>query len=417
MPENNEEKIVQTFDNPEGEVKLFGESQNQNADNSNVNNNNQDNKDENVFETPDQIKAKEDAAKIAQNQKKQKVDETGKPMVDDKGQPIYQEPVRKQKVGEDGKPLFDENKQPIYEEEKKDEIFSLDENQKRELGFVPVDEIASKFDITLGENERTPEILVQKLTEKLEAAAQKVELDKTKYDEQTQAMFNYIEQGGKAIDLIDITKPFNDYFLLSPEEKMRYILTNDPENKMSIVEANAKIDSLKEEGTFDTEVQKLVAEVKGLRDAKVNETIKKQQSFIDAQKSEAKATKEKEDNTMVETLMKTKDFMGIALPEETKKYVAQQIKIGAFHKEMNTAESQVMAYLFKKFGSKILIKLQEESKLQSNKAHNEGFDKVKKTLHQSPEIGGVGSGHSAAKENTASPFATWGENSDLKKKD
>jgi hypothetical protein len=397
-------------DNPENQdEKLnFGGEQKSKDENLEVKNENK-----NLFETPEQKTARE-ASEKANAGKKPKVDDKGQPLKNDKGEVIYEEPEKKVKVNDKGQPLKDEKGNVIYEEpEQQKNIFSLDDNQKRDLGYIPIDEIATKLGIDLGEN-KSVDAFVEKYTAAIEEAKQKIELDKSKYEEPIRNVFDFVEKGGNAMDLIDITQPFNDFIILSPEDKIRQIVQNDPEKPLSLIQANEYIDKLKTEGKFEDIVAGFTQKAVSLRQNAVNQVIKDgktlHQKSIDAEKLSLK----KENDNMVKNILEKKDFLGYPLPEETRRYVAKQIELGTFHKELNTAEAQIDAYLFRRFGKVLISQIQEDAKKGNNEAFNKGVDKINEVLHQKADIEQGGGGHSIAPRDQQGPFTNWSENKELK---
>lgn len=386
-----EEEIIksqqnQSFDAEDGDVQQ-GRG---NAPEKKVENQEQPKREDNLldFETTEQEQARLAKEKTdAENAEREKANQ--EPDLNENGE---------QKKDEQGNLLF--KQKPANPD---DDIFKLNEDQTKLLGFVNIEDISKKFNIELSAEEKSVEKLVEKLTTKLETASQKIELDKTKYDEPTRELFDFVENGGSAMDLIDVTKNFNDFFILPPEARMKYILMNSS-TPLSEVAASQKIDEMKEDGSYESEVARITNEVKQIREDKVNEIVKNQKTLIANKKIADKQLEETEKSQMVEHLNKLDKFMNRPLPDDIKKFVALQIKTGEFHKEMNTASALVEAYLFKKYGPKIIAKYFDEAKVNNNKAHNEGFDKANKMLHQNADLGGQGGGHSASNPNPSRPF-------------
>lgn len=317
-----------------------------------------------------------------------------------------------------------EEKKEDKPEEKKDDQpeepeFKLDDNtdkienpnKDKEYDYIKA---AKALDLDIKENSYDEYINAVKT--KIETSKKIVEPDLSKYDDETKKVVSFLEKGGTVKDIVEPLKKYDDFLLLSPEDKIKEVWKaegktakqieedlNDIEfletelreyyrdvEKLSKAQVSEKINEVIENDKVEETHRKLFSEmfnkeIKTLREQKYSEIVgdfdKKILSL--QKKDEEQAQLERE--SLKSLVDKTSEYKGIKIPENVKTFIKSQIDTGDFNKFLNNAEAQLNAFLDLKFRSQIEDHLKKSVDDASRSGYNKGLDKKTQKLHNIPK--------------------------------
>ena len=288
-------------------------------------------------------------------------------------------------------------------------------------GAYKLDEIAKDFaEIGIKPEEITDnKVLVAKVKELVEASKQKVELDLSKYDDETKNLVTFLESGGTAKDFLDPIGQYNDMLMLSPEEKYKISLESNGVKKSEIENLMNDLDHAEKElrvyldkyaGKSKAQIDEIIDELitddkllavhkqqmSKLFDADVKDLKKEaQEKVIDTYNKKVEQLKQKdiqqaadENNKLIESVAKIDEYRGMKIPQQMKDFLKLQIETGEFHKMLNTPEAQIKAFLEVHPDFKQQLDAFHEKRIKdaSREGYNNGKEKVTKKLHNIPNV-------------------------------
>lgn len=232
------------------------------------------------------------------------------------------------------------------------------------------------------------------VNEKIESAKQVVQLDPTKYNKETNEFFEYINNEGDPIELIDPMKAFNDYLVLTPKDKVLQVLLYAGKSEK---EAKATVDTMIEEGSLDKEAAKYTNDAIAERD-KLRQTLIANYNKKMADKKIALQNEQKQEVEQIKKAVSgVTNFMGLPLNDNVRNMIAADFESGTAQKLLNTAEAQIGAYLYSKYGQKAIEVLTRQIQEAKKNGFSDGITKNKEVLHNIPPEQSLAAGHTSGR--------------------
>ena len=250
---------------------------------------------------------------------------------------------------------------------------------------VDIKSLATAFEVEA----ETPQELQTKINEKIENAKQDVKLDG--YTADAQSIIKHLnENGGEVEDFFNNKEiaSLQGIVGMEPEAKVLYVRTSELtrsglDHEQATEQAKGEIENLGTREIKDA-AAKIDSDAGGLIKTEVQNIIGDREKVVsqDRQKIE---TKTKAEIETLKNYVKTQDdFMGIQLTPKAKAGIVREIESGAFDSIANKSPetSKFAAYMFAKFGTKILENINKEASEQNRKGHNAATDKATGALHK-----------------------------------
>jgi hypothetical protein len=291
------------------------------------------------------------------------------------------------------------------EEEEELDIFLEKKEEGAGKGRTSLKELAKKFDVDI-EKEDDEDEFKTKVSEKIARSRQEFNLDG--YSEGAKAVIKHLNENGGDLD---------SFFLNKQIASMQSVLSLDPETKVRNVRISEVIgegktekeaeevvnDELKELSTreikdlatdIDDQAKKLinkeVSKIIGNQEIKVAEQRQKKEQETILSRTNLKSFIEKQDN-----------FLGFELTTEAKKLILRDIDNGTFDKVVtgNPEQIRFASYMYSKYGTKIVKKINSTLAEQGRKSFNDATRKHLDTLHK-VDVDGTGTKKSSGHEST-----------------
>lgn len=318
-------------------------------------------------------------------------------------EPIKEEPIAAEVIEKEGptkeEPIVDDNEEIIVNES------SIFEEPKgldpTELKIEDWTKVAKFLDIEITDN--NADALKSAYQEKLEK--QKAQVDLTKFTPDAQALIEHVNKGGDPLEILNPLKPLDDILALSPEDRVRKDLKLQGFSETKI---ENYIERLQEEEEFDSYVAELDKSINQLKKEKIVELVAKANEKKAAELEAIKNQNRFESQEIINKLDTIEKFMGVALPKEAKIALKADVENGVFFKELDNAEAQTNAYLFRKYGQKIEAHYNEKLKAERRAGYNEGVQKLKDGLHNTPPKN-ASSGHGDTNKASSGAKGGFGE--------
>lgn len=244
---------------------------------------------------------------------------------------------------------------------------------------------ASEFEI----DTEDPKELKKQINEKIENAKQDFKLDG--YSADAQGIIRHLNENEGKLD--DFFKNKNIASLqgvigLNDEQKVLYVRTNEL-IKTGLDKDKASEQALEETEEFGTrELKDMASRIDDDANTLITEEIDKiigDRNKIASQQTEKAETKKKGEVGSLKDYVNAQDnFMGIELTPKAKQNIVRDIETGVFDEtaNKNPIDSKYSAYMFAKFGKKIVEKYSNNASEQNRKGHNEALDKQTSALHK-----------------------------------
>lgn len=294
------------------------------------------------------------------------------------------------------------------------EFESSDDGDKKEtLNFG---ELAKAFEVEA----ESAEDFVAKVNEKIESAKQEFKLDG--YSADAQSVIKHLNDNEGKLE---------DFFNNKEIAEMQSVIASPAESKVLTVRTNELMrtglsaDKAQEQAQEELEemstrqVKDMADQIDQQAQAIISDNVKKivgdREKVIANQRIEAEKQTQKERDHLKSFVMKQKDFAGIELSDKAKENIVREIESGNFDKVANEspAASKFAAYMFNKFGKKIVENFNETAKEQNRKGHNAAIEKQKKALHESEDDAGKGTskGKQKGEQGSKKNFESWADES------
>jgi hypothetical protein len=294
----------------------------------------------------------------------------------------------------------DKGEEAAADDDSDADIF-IDELSSKEPGKVSLKQIAKDFDLDL-ENDDEAEFKT-KFSEKLDKSRQEFNLDN--YSDEAKAVIKHLNDNGGDIDSF-FSNPkiisMQSVLALDPEAKVRNVrIQEEIASGKTRADAVTSVDEeLKSLGTrelkdiasdIDAQAKKLindeVKKIVGDQEMRATQIRAQNEAKVKAEKINLKSFVEKQDN-----------FLGLKLSPEAKKLILRDIDNGNFDKVVSSNPDQIKfsSYMFSKYGSKIMKKIDATMSEHNRKGYNAATRKQLDALHKTENEASRGrSGHSS----------------------
>lgn len=358
------------------------------------------------------LKTGKDKPEEKQEEKTTEDDDEGKIPEEKKEEEKKVEPKKEEVKKVDDKKTTEgkEGKTDEQEEEEEEEadIFLDKTDSAAEGTKLSLKKLAKDLDVDL-EKDDDPDEFKTKFSEKLEKSKSEFKLDG--YSDDAKAVIKHLNENGGDLD---------SFFVNKQIAAMQSVLALDPETKFR----NVRVSELMAEGKTKAEAAETVeAEVKELstREIKdyaddidsqakrlINDEVKKivgdKEIKAAAERARREAEAVAERGRLKSFIEKQDNFLGLGLTPEAKKLILRDIDNGTFDKVLNQNQEQIKfsSYMFSKYGSKIMKKIETSLSEQNRKGYNAATRKALDALHKTDEGKGTQrkSGHEPEKKAT-----------------
>jgi hypothetical protein len=253
---------------------------------------------------------------------------------------------------------------------------------------LDIGSIAKEFDVEA----ETPEEFKEKISEKIEGA--KKEFDLSSYSPEAQGMIKHInENGGKLEDFFsnENIASLQGVIAMDPESRVLSIRTNElvrsgMDAEKASEQAKEEIEDMSSRQIKDA-ADKIASDAKTLINEEIQAITGDQEVIAEQNRQKAAETAKNEQNHLITFVGEQDQFAGIDLSAKAKENIVRDIKSGEFDKIANQdpAKSKFSAYMFNKFGNKIVENFKKESSEQNRKGHNAAIKRQTDALHKSED--------------------------------
>lgn len=288
-----------------------------------------------------------------------------------------------------------EKKEGDSTDDDQDDFFGLKEGSEKSeevlLEEKHISKLAADLELTPGEGKelKTYEDFKEAYTAKLEQSRKEVNLDG--YGPEAAIVIKALENG-VTIDKIYTNERIsqanlilemdqNEKVLLSKEEALIEMGYSEEDAK---AQAKTLVNNMKPED-IAREAGKIDALAVTARQAEITRMNNERQAAIDTLKAQEAKRHEADIKTVKQEIEKKTTFHGLPLTKEMKAAVLKDLESGELQKQLsiNKADTLINAYLYKKFGAKILDMLEERVKEEKETTYLGAIKKVLKVLPQS----------------------------------
>lgn len=288
-----------------------------------------------------------------------------------------------------------EEKKEEGTDDDQDDFFGLKgDSEKSEevlLEEKHISKLAADLELTPGEGKelKTYEDFKEAYTSKLEQSRKEVNLDG--YGPEAAIVIKALENG-VTIDKIYTNERISQANLILEMDQNEKVLLSKEQAliEMGYSEDNARaqaktlVDNMKPED-IAREAGKIDALAVTSRQNEITRMNNERQAAIDTLKAQEAKRYEADIKTVKQEIEKKTTFHGLPLTKEMKAAVLKDLESGELQKQLsiNKADTLINAYLYKKFGAKILDMLEERVKEEKETTYLSAVKKVLKVLPQS----------------------------------
>lgn len=256
---------------------------------------------------------------------------------------------------------------------------------------ISLKKLAKELDVDLDKDDDEVEFKT-KFSDKLEKSKQEFKLDG--YSDDAKAVIKHLNENGGNIDSF-FTNPsiasMQSVLALDPETKVRNVRIQEVMSTgVTKQEAITTVDEeLNEWGT--RQIKDLAADIDDQAKGIINNEIKK---IIGDQELKAQADRvRKETEALTQRtnlkgfIEKQDNFLGLGLTPDAKKLILRDIDNGNFDKVLSSNPEQIKfaSYMFSKYGTKIMNKIEQSLGEQNRKGHNAALRKSLDALHKTED--------------------------------
>ena len=292
--------------------------------------------------------------------------------------------------------------------------FKDDSGSSEEGGNLDFGDLAGEFEIDEVESK---EDFVSKVNEKIENAKQELKLDG--YTADAQGIIKHLNENDGKLE---------DFFTNDSIAQMQSVLASPADAKVLSVRTNELIASgvsaeaaqeqageeLEDMSTREVKDQadKIDLQAKSIINEEVGNIVGDREKVITEQKQKAEDVAKTEREHLKSFVKKQSDYAGISLTDKAKENIVREIESGEFDRvaNQNPAASKFNAYMFAKFGNKIVENFGKEKSEQNRRGTNAATRKQLETLHESDSgAKGSKSGKQQGEQGSKKNFDSWGE--------
>lgn len=279
--------------------------------------------------------------------------------------------------------------------------------------------VGDKLGLDFGDVEEVDEdTFTQKYNEKIESAKQEFKLDK--YSEPAQKLIEYLNQEDadpfEFFNNNTITN-INSLMSLSPDDKYRQVRseelrqnkpTDDDRSVDEIIDSELENMSTRQVKDWADNVN---SELKKIRQDEQTKLLGDFDNRLKQSKEEAEKQLQKRNETYVSILTNTENMFGLPLGENARNYIKREIENGNVEKfRSQLTEQQVLdAYLFSKYGNKVIDNYKKQIEKSGAENYNKGIDKMKGKYHDESNVGSFSGKRGKQKVDRVGKFSSWGD--------
>lgn len=348
----------------------------------------------------------EDKGEKEKEKKEEK--EEKKDLKDEKGEDEKKE-EKEEKKEEEGK----EKEEEKEKEEKEEDIDIFTETERKE-SKRSLKEVAKNLDVDLEKEDDVTEFET-KLKDKLSRSRQELNLDG--YSDDAKALIKHLNENKGNVESFFTNKNIiglQGVLSLDPETKVKNVRINELiQDGKSHDEATKTVDDeFKEMST--REIKDMAYDIDQQATKLIQDEVKKivgdRELKIAAEKEKRETSLKLERSNLKNFIDKQESFLGLKLSSEAKRSILKDIDDGNFDRVLseNSEMSKFSSYMLRKYGDKILKKIESTVSESNRKGYNSALKKSTDALHKvDNELGESKSGHETTKKVSSGGKAKW----------
>jgi len=315
----------------------------------------------------------------------------------------------KEEKKEEGK----EEEEGKEKEEKEDDIDIFAETERKE-SKRSLKEVAKNLDVDLEKEDDVTEFET-KLKDKLSRSRQELNLDG--YSDDAKALIKHLNENEGNVESFFTNKNIiglQGVLSLDPEAKVKNVRINElmQEGKSHDEATKTVDDEFKEMST--REIKDMAYDIDQQATKLIQDEVKKivgdRELKIIAEKEKKETSLKLERSNLKNFIDKQESFLGLKLSSEAKRSILKDIDDGNFDRVLseNSEMSKFSSYMLRKYGDKILKKIESTVSESNRKGYNSALKKSTDALHKvDNELGESKSGHETTKKVSSGGKAKW----------